>query len=93
MRTTLGGQSEPGDHRAVAAECANLSAQPAMAKALTMRTLASVLLAWEDSTDVHTWRNPSTWDRRAMAAMTRWGYEPSEVEQLLTGADADEKVA
>lgn len=45
MRTTLGGQSEPGDYRAVAAECANLFAQPAMAKALTMRTLAAVLLA------------------------------------------------
>ncbi|WP_338752270.1 ParB/RepB/Spo0J family partition protein [Janibacter alittae] len=93
LRSTLGSESELGDYRAVAAECATLSTQPATAKALTMRTLAAVLLAWEDSTDVHTWRNPSTWDRRVMAVMTGWGYEASEVEQLLTATDEDEEVA
>ncbi|MDN5715631.1 MAG: ParB/RepB/Spo0J family partition protein [Janibacter sp.] len=93
LRTTLGSDSEHGDYRAVAAECANLSTQPATTKALTMRTLAAVLLAWEDSTDVHTWRNPSTWDRRVMEALTGWGYEASEVEQLLTDADEAEQAA
>lgn len=90
LRRVLGsGQNEPGTYGAAASECANLSTQPATAKALTMRTLAAVLLAWEDSTDVHTWRNPSRWDRRVMAALTGWGYDASEVEQLLTATDED----
>lgn len=53
------------------------------AKAQTMRTLAAILAAWEARTDVHTWRGPDQWDRRVMAALTDWGYAPSEVEQLL----------
>lgn len=53
------------------------------AKAQTMRTLAAILAAWEARTDVHTWRRADAWDRRVMAALTQWGYSPSEVEQLL----------
>lgn len=52
-------------------------------KAQTMRTLAAIVAAWEAHTDVHTWRGPDQWDRRVMAALTDWGYKPSEVEQLL----------
>lgn len=53
------------------------------AKAQTMRTLAAIVAAWEAHTDVHTWRGPDQWDQRVMAALTDWGYKPSEVEQLL----------
>ena len=49
-----------------------------------MRTLAAVLASWEASTGVHTWRHPTAWDARVMGAITDWGYQPSDVEQLLT---------
>jgi ParB family chromosome partitioning protein len=49
-----------------------------------MVTLAAVVAAWEDSTSKQTWRNPSAWDARVLSALTEWGYEPSEVEALLT---------
>lgn len=52
-------------------------------KAHTMRALAAVLTAWEASTSVSTWRNPGAWDRHIMQALTEWGYQPSEVEELL----------
>ena len=47
------------------------------------------MAAWEASTSVQTWRNPSAWDARIMTALAGWGYQPSEVEQLLIGTDAD----
>lgn len=59
-------------------------ATPTTAKAATVRTLAAVLASWEASTGVHTWRHPSAWDARVMGAITDWGYQPSDVEQLLT---------
>jgi ParB family chromosome partitioning protein len=59
-------------------------ATPTTAKAATVRTLAAVLASWEASTGVHTWRHPSAWDPRVMGAITDWGYQPSDVEQLLT---------
>lgn len=92
LRTVTGAATEGEDYYGVAATRA-LATQPATAKALTMRTLAAVLLAWEGSTDVHTWRNPSTWDRRIMEALTGWGYEASEVEQLLTATDETDQAA
>jgi ParB family chromosome partitioning protein len=49
-----------------------------------VRTLAAVLASWEASTGVHTWRHPTAWDARVMGAITGWGYQPSDVEQLLT---------
>jgi ParB family chromosome partitioning protein len=58
---------------------------PTTAKGATMRTLATVLASWEASTGVHTWRHPAAWDARVMGAITGWGYQPSDVEQLLTG--------
>ena len=59
-------------------------ATPTTAKAATVRTLAAVLASWEASTGVHTWRHPTAWDARIMGAITDWGYQPSDVEQLLT---------
>lgn len=57
------------------------------AKAATMTTLAAVVTSWEASTGKHTWRHPSAWDARVLAALTAWGYEPSEVESLLRPPD------
>lgn len=62
------------------------------AKAQTMRTLAVIIAAWEAHTDVHTWRGPDHWDQRVMAALAEWGYQPSEVEQLLL-TDQDQNAA
>ena len=59
-------------------------AAPTTAKAATVRTLAAVLAPWEASTGVHTWRHPTAWDARIMGAITDWGYQPSDVEQVLT---------
>ena len=90
LRKVTSPTTEGEDYYGVAAAQA-LATQPTTPKAQTMRTLAAVLLAWEENTDVHTWRNPDPWDRRIMAALITWGYEPSEVEQLLTSHDnADE---
>ncbi|MBM6402162.1 ParB/RepB/Spo0J family partition protein [Phycicoccus sonneratiae] len=88
LRTLLGETEQEGD-LAGSQACARLAANATTAKAATVRTLAAVLAAWEASTSVHTWRNPSEWDARIMTALTGWGYQPSEVEQLLLGADAD----
>ena len=55
----------------------------------SFRTLAAVLAACEANTSVQTWRTPSAWDARIMTALTGWGYQPSEVELLLTNTDAD----
>lgn len=70
-------------------EVAALAEDPATPKAATMRTLAAILTAWEAQTDVHTWRGPSPWDERVMAALTGWGYRPSDVERLLLGQDQE----
>ncbi len=67
--------------------CAKLASEPATAKAATMRTLAAVLCAWEETSGVHTWRGPSAWDARIMNALIGWGYEPSDVERILIGVD------
>ena len=53
-------------------------------KAAILNALASVLCAWEESTTVDTWRRPGEWDRRIMTALISWGYNPSDVETLLT---------
>ncbi len=67
-----------------------LATQHSTPKAATMTTLAAVLAAWEDSTSTHTWRSPSPWDARVLAALMEWGYEPSDVERLLLpNADAE----
>lgn len=92
LRATVGNKPEGEDLYGFAAVCA-LATQPVTGKAQTMRTLAAVILGWEESTDVHTWRNPGPWDRRIMAALIEWGYEPSEVEQLLTASDEHDEAA
>lgn len=76
-----------GFYGADAASCSELAAKPATAKAATMLTLAAVVAAWEHSTGTHTWRNPTPWDARVLAALVTWGYQPSDVEQLLLAKD------
>ena len=49
-------------------------------KAATVRSQATVLGAWEPSTSVHTWGNPTTWDVQIMTVLAGWGYQPSDVE-------------
>jgi ParB family transcriptional regulator, chromosome partitioning protein len=71
---------------------ARLANQPTTPKAATMLALACVITAWEESTNLHTWRHPGPWDARIMTALTGWGYAPSDVETLLingTGPRAD----
>lgn len=67
-----------------------LASEPTTVKAAVMTTLAAVVAAWEDSIGKHTWRNPTRWDRRMLAALTQWGYEPSEVESLLTAPESND---
>lgn len=45
--------------------------------------LALVLGAYEDHTGVQTWRHPGPAARRYLAALVEWGYEPSEVEEIV----------
>lgn len=56
-------------------------------KAQAMRVLAAIVAAWDHDTDVHTWRNPNTWDERIMGALVEWGYSAAPVERILLGAD------
>ncbi|KRA37906.1 MULTISPECIES: ParB/RepB/Spo0J family partition protein [unclassified Nocardioides] len=79
--TVYGGGRQAAEH---------LADQQATPKAATMTTLAAVVTAWEASTSKHTWRNPSAWDHRVLSALSQWGYQPSEVENLLlTGTDTE----
>lgn len=73
----------------------HLAEQAATPRAATMTTLAAVVTAWEASTGKHTWRNPSRWDARVLEALSKWGYQPSEVEILLLAAQStdDQPVA
>ena len=89
MLRTLLGEGEQEGFLAGSQACTRLAADATTAKAATVRTVAAVLAAWEASTSVQTWRTPSAWDARIMTALTGWGYQPSEVELLLTGTDAD----
>ncbi|MEO7068966.1 MAG: ParB/Srx family N-terminal domain-containing protein [Nostocoides sp.] len=72
--------------------CARLAAAPSTPKGHTMRTLAAVIIGWEESTDVHTWRNPTDWDRQVMSALIDWGYDAGTVERLLV-ATSNENAA
>lgn len=76
-------------------EAERLADQQTSPKAATMVTLAAVVAAWEASTGKHTWRNPSAWDSRVLAALAAWGYQPSDVESLLLPSDSgdDQPVA
>ncbi len=84
LRTMLGESTDGYGFEA----CANLASEPATAKAASVRTLAAVLCAWEETSGVHTWRGPSEWDGRIMNALIGWGYEPSDVGRILIGIDA-----
>lgn len=78
------GDSNAANYTAGRDVCARLVAKATTPKAATMLALAAVLAAWEDTTGRHTWRNPTPWDARVMAALQDWGYQPSDVELLLT---------
>ncbi len=73
-----------------AADRARLLARATTPKAATMLTLGVVLAAWEDSTGKHTWRNPTAWDARILTTLQGWGYQPSDVELLLTPGGGDD---
>lgn len=50
-----------------------------------LRILVGMALSqWDSRCGRHTWRSPSALDRVVMAQIVKWGYEASEVEQLLT---------
>ena len=59
---------------------AALNAAPA--GRISMMGLAIVLGALESATGVHTWRGSMPANQRYFAALQRWGYELSDVEQL-----------
>lgn len=54
--------------------------------------LCAVLWAYEAHTRRDTWRGPQPHHRRYLAQITAWGYQPSEVEQIITG-DLTEQAA
>ncbi len=41
---------------------------------------------------MHTWRNPTNWDRQVMSALIDWGYDAGTVERLLV-ATSNENAA
>lgn len=89
LRTLLGVEPQTGIYDGTRSACARLATQPSTSKAATIRTLAAVLAAWEQTSGVHTWRNPTAWDARIMTALTGWGYQPSDVEALLLTSPID----
>ena len=70
-------------------ECQKIATKATTPKGATMTVLAAVLAAWEDSTGKQTWRNPTGWDARVLGVLAEWGYEPSDVERLLLGDEAE----
>jgi ParB family chromosome partitioning protein len=52
--------------------------------------LALVLGAFEEHTTTETWRTPKDCDQRYLAALTRWGYQLSDVENLILGQPGSE---
>jgi ParB family chromosome partitioning protein len=85
LRSLLG-EGEDRQHETALA-CERLATDPKTAKAQTVRSLAAVLAAWEDSSGTHTWRNPTPWDARIIAALIGWGYAASPVERILIGEE------
>lgn len=74
-------------------ECHKIATRAASPKGAIMTTLAAVVAAWEDSIGKHTWRNPTQWDARMLAALIEWGYQPSDVERLLIGEEPSDDSA
>ncbi len=74
-------------------ECHKIASRATSPKGAIMTTLAAVVAAWEDSIGKHTWRNPSQWDARMLAALMEWGYQPSDVERLLIGEEPSDDSA
>ena len=54
-----------------------------------MLALALLVCEWESGTSRNTWRHPTERDRRYLAALIQWGYQPSEVEQFILTAGTD----
>lgn len=49
----------------------------------TLLTAAMLLCSWHHLADTNTWRSPTAEDRRVLGQMAAWGYELSDVEQLV----------
>jgi hypothetical protein len=65
-----------------------------------MLALALIVGAYEVMTGVQTWRNAGAlygsedpWDARYFTALTTWGYELSEIEQLVVDGPAKARAA
>lgn len=61
-----------------------VSLKTTTAKRQTVLALAVVLGTWEADANRTTWRSPRPWDARIMGHLIEWGYNPSEVETLIT---------
>lgn len=83
MLRTLSGVGADKSRWDSGGELASIVAKGTTPKAAIMTTLGAVVTAWEATLGKHTWRNPSKWDARMLAALAEWGYQPSEVESLL----------
>ncbi|MFE7204273.1 ParB N-terminal domain-containing protein [Pseudonocardia alni] len=55
----------------------------------TMLSLAVVLAAYEEGTHRNSWRNPSPATRRYVTQLREWGYDLSDVEQLVITEQTD----
>ena len=55
-----------------------------------MIALGLVLAAYEDATDVHTWRNPDRATRRYLRYLIANGYAAADVERLVLDSDTDD---
>jgi ParB family chromosome partitioning protein len=86
-----------GQGSALAAEILGLAGRQAIAEAIAAASeqraqvigLALVLAAYEEHTSTESWRMPKDSDRRYLAALAGWGYQPSDVEKLVTEPRAD----
>ncbi len=52
-------------------------------KQALMLALALLVCEWESRTGRETWRRPGARDRRYLAALVEWGYQPSDVERIV----------
>jgi ParB family chromosome partitioning protein len=81
-RDLLGADTDATGWNAAARQLSDLLAKASPARA-QMIGLGLVLAAYEDATDVHTWRNPGPATRRYLTYLVANGYTPSDVERLV----------
>ena len=89
LYTTLSkGQS---GYRATAALLSR--AEAGTPKQALMLALAFLVCEWESRTSRTTWRHPGERDRRYLTALIEWGYQPSDVEQLILATPTADEAA